>query len=430
MIAASGRILVQRDWLFPRHSHAYVMQHPTWPVEWLQITPFLAWQDFMATGQVDLALAFEDKLHDNTKISFLENATGVLRTDKMGSHITDWMPNADESDQTVARGENSASNHLAVCNGWAAAGLDRLAQMVARGGRASAAQYAAESAALAAAMNTLMWNASAGLWCDGICSEVGGNTRIMASLFLTGTFGLTQALHGIEGVDAAWKLVSDWGMEQIGDYGAFFYQGLIASSYYAPYYEGPDDGTAMLTALTKCDTDSWCSGLRDDNLTMTRESWHDGTFSHGWGSSAIVGVSWGIMGVHETAPGWASFIVKPKLATLTSATIRVPTIRGYINVTAAPSLVTVDVPCNTAATLCTPRSSSDGAAAPSAATHALLLNGVEQVDAVFTRAGHACVARSLGCAAAGGSWTLRLEPRAAAPATAPALRGAVPPRSA
>jgi hypothetical protein len=35
------------------------------------------------------------------------------------------------------------------------------------------------------------------------------------------------------------------------------------------------DGTALLIALTKCDLSSWCSGLRDDNLTMTRESWHD-----------------------------------------------------------------------------------------------------------------------------------------------------------
>jgi hypothetical protein len=56
-----------------------------------------------------------------------------------------------------------------------------------------------------------------------------------------------------------------------------------------------------------------CSGLRDDNLTMTRESWHDGTYSHGWGSSAIVGVSWGLMGVHELTAGWATFLVKPKL---------------------------------------------------------------------------------------------------------------------
>ena len=50
----SGPILV----LWARHSHAWVIEYPTWPVEWKQISPFLGYQDFMWTGQPDLALAF------------------------------------------------------------------------------------------------------------------------------------------------------------------------------------------------------------------------------------------------------------------------------------------------------------------------------------------------------------------------------------
>jgi hypothetical protein len=33
IIAATGRLLTQRDVLWPRHSHAWVIQYPTWPVE-------------------------------------------------------------------------------------------------------------------------------------------------------------------------------------------------------------------------------------------------------------------------------------------------------------------------------------------------------------------------------------------------------------
>ena len=58
VIAATARLLVQRDVLWARHSHAWVLQNPTWPVEWKQISPFLGYQDFMWTGQPDLALAF------------------------------------------------------------------------------------------------------------------------------------------------------------------------------------------------------------------------------------------------------------------------------------------------------------------------------------------------------------------------------------
>jgi hypothetical protein len=87
----------------------------------------------------------------------------------------------------------------------------------------------------------------------------------------------------------------------------------------------------------------------------------------------------------------------------------------------------VQVPCNSIGTLCTPRSSSDGDTLPSAATHTLFLNGAEQTDAVFTPAGHACVARGLGCGAGSAAWQLRLQPRAAAAAAqaqATMLRGA------
>jgi hypothetical protein len=61
----------------------------------------------------------------------------------------------------------------------------------------------------------------------------------------------------------------------------FRFQHALASGYYsgnAPY-DAPDDGTAILTALTKCDEYSWCSGLLKDNLTMTREAWHAGASS-------------------------------------------------------------------------------------------------------------------------------------------------------
>jgi Bacterial alpha-L-rhamnosidase C-terminal domain len=184
----------------------------------------------------------------------------------------------------------------------------------------------------------------------------------------------------------------------MGDYGAFYYQLALASGYYAPHYDTPDDGTAIVTALTKCDQYSWCSGLARDNLTMTRESWHDGTYSHGWGSSAIVGATLGVIGVHQTAPSFAAFTLKSKLGPLTSASATVPTIRGFITVSATPGAVNVTLPCNVAATLCAPRAAADaGLFTP--LTHALLLDGAEAP--AVAAGGHLCLATTVGCGAAG-----------------------------
>jgi alpha-L-rhamnosidase len=397
IIAASARMLVQRDVLWPRHSHAWVMNDPTWPVEWKQISPFLGWQDYMATGTPELSLAFMDQMHDRTMLKFLDE-TGTLATNKMGRHIVDWMPDtptsSGERDETVGLGEFTASNHMSVSNGFAAQGLNLLSKMVAAGGRAdNATTFAAESASLMKNMRDKMFNGSN--WCDGICSEVKGASLMMSNMFML-CFGMTPTAN----VDSAWKIVADWGLEKIGDYGAFWYLMAIAGGYYADdEYDIPDDGTAVITALTKCDRYSWCSGLRDDNLTMTRESWHEGTYSHEWGTSPIVGVVWGVLGVHQTAPGWANFTVKPKIGSLKHVTATVPSIRGFINVTARPGAVEVGVPCNAHATLCVPRSAQEQGALFTPESHQLLLDGRE-VPAIAT-GGHLCAAQTLGCGAGG-----------------------------
>ena len=292
---------------------------------------------------------------------------------------------------------------MSVSNFFGAQGLDLLAQMLKAGGDADATAMAAEAANLKAGLRKAMWNGTQ--YCDGICSEVQGHSLMMTNMFAL-AFGMVPEAN----VAAAWQTVADWGIYKIGDYGSFFYQLAIGSGYYqgpGHQYETPGDGTEMLTALTKCDTFSWCSGLAEDNLTMTRESWHDGTYSHEWGTSAIVGTTVGIMGVHQTAPGFATFTVKPKLGSLAHATITVPTLRGYINVTATPTTVEVGVPCNTRASLCLPRSSAG--ARLTLESHVLLVDGAA-VEAVL-QGEHLCAARELGCGMGGAPRKLSAEQR-------------------
>lgn len=114
--------------------------------------------------------------------------------------------------------------------------------------------------------------------------------------------------------------------------------------------------------------------------------------------------------MHELEPAWASFLVKPKLGPLASASGVVPTIRGYINVTATPGALDIAVPCNSRALLCLPRAASDAAPfAPEA--FALLLDGVE-VKGAELQGGHLCVPHAVGCGAQGAPRSLRAVARA------------------
>lgn len=41
MIAAANRGFLQQDSMWARHSHSWVLENPTWPVEWMQMSAVL-----------------------------------------------------------------------------------------------------------------------------------------------------------------------------------------------------------------------------------------------------------------------------------------------------------------------------------------------------------------------------------------------------
>ena len=47
----------------------YIFHNPTWPVEWLQMTPNLAWLDYQTTNSTDLFAAYEELLANNTMVN-------------------------------------------------------------------------------------------------------------------------------------------------------------------------------------------------------------------------------------------------------------------------------------------------------------------------------------------------------------------------
>ena len=76
-LAAQNRGLLQREHMWQRHSASWVLEYPTWPIEWQQQTPMLALDDWMATGTADLAEAYSERLLNDTKASYIDG-TGVV----------------------------------------------------------------------------------------------------------------------------------------------------------------------------------------------------------------------------------------------------------------------------------------------------------------------------------------------------------------
>ena len=451
LVEATAHLWLQRDVMWARHSHAYllrtrymrylyvefvceylciyriciirsryVIQYPTWPVEWVQISVLLAYMDYWATGSTDLVASFLSNetqmigpghpspvpisLHANTRLADADT-TGLLNCSAQvangcstrpgaGHHIVDWDPPPSGSMFRF-------SQHLSVNNAFALRGLLNLAEIAGILNRTEMeAQYRSEAANLQKAMQTQMWNASAGMYCDGACKDT-PHTGVT-----TNSFTLYTDLVPEDSIKTAWEQAAAYGLEGTGDYGAYIW--LAAQNKYAG-----DDGSVMLHALTKCDHSSWCGeltqGLDGTNATMTRETWTGGTYSHGWGTGAIVGVAGGLMGITQTAPAFANFTVAPRIATIDKAVVRVPTLRGAISVEANKTHTIVGVPCGASARVCVPHhlNPSDG---NSVAAKVLVLDGeeIERGRAVVHPAGrHLCV-DGVGCGANGANRTLTL----------------------
>ena len=391
LITATGRLLVQGDAAWVRHSHSYVLAHPTWPVEWLQMTPLLALQDYFATGSPDLAAAYLPLLTANTRYAADVDATGLLNTSRgVQRHIIDWDPWPDHS-------RYHQSQHLSVTQFFALAGLAALSELAGAAGDASAAAaLAAQAAALRAAVHAQLLSNATGLFCDGVCAdpEVAGFTSAISSAWALCTGAAAGA--GEAAVAAAWARAAAGGLEGYGSYGGFMYLCGLAAA-------GPgqgDDGTALLAALTKCDDFSWCGEMARMGATMTRESWTDptATYSHGWGTGPLLGIAAGLMGLRAVAPAWAAFLVAPRLGGMANASLRIPTLRGPIAVAANGSATVLAAPCGTRALLCLAPAPLPPGGLPALA---LALDGEDvTARALLFPPWHACV-QDVGCGAAG-----------------------------
>jgi hypothetical protein len=71
----------------------------------------------------------------------------------------------------------------------------------------------------------LDWRAGTA-FCDGICTEVMGHSLVMSNMFSL-AFGLVPPAD----IPSVWGTVASWGLEQMGDYGAFWYVVMLFFSY-------------------------------------------------------------------------------------------------------------------------------------------------------------------------------------------------------
>ncbi|MDR3707816.1 MAG: family 78 glycoside hydrolase catalytic domain [Capsulimonadaceae bacterium] len=344
-----GYYYCDREFTLSRYSHEYLIQHPTWPTEWILHSVLIAWTDYLYTGDSKSIACFYDDLKAKSLIALArpdgliassaatpENLKAIYR-DRI-EDIVDWP--IVERDGYDFRPVNT------VVNAFYYRALLLMAKIAdALGNGEDAMNFREQAARVFDAFNAALFDPGTGLYVDG---EGACHSSLHANMCA-----------------AAFELVPDARMQSVA---AFIRgKGMACSVYGAQYlleacYAANMDGYA-LDLLTARDERSWMNMIDGLGATMTTEAWSGNVkpnqdWNHAWGAAPANIIPRFVMGIEPVEPGYRSVRIRPRVTGLTSASIKTPTIRGAIRAEFVASTdhvtLTVELPANMTAEIWLP----------------------------------------------------------------------------
>ncbi|MBR4441621.1 MAG: alpha-L-rhamnosidase [Bacteroidales bacterium] len=308
-----------------RSTLEHLLGFPNSSTEGIMQTLFIAWYDYLYTGDDFILKKYYHQLKDRT-LMFLRRNDGLLHTGNnitdleylqkvnfRGRQISDYIDFPDGETDGYERGECNS-----VVNEFHYKALMLLANIAtAIGNRFDAENYQDMARQTLRSVNSMMTD-SCGVYTDALSS----NHRSLHANMLALAFDMVDYNR----MDSVRSFVKSRGMA-CSVYGAQF---LLDAVYNSGMY---DYGYKLLTDTCKR---GWYNMMRSGS-TITTEAW-DKEFNpgHGWnsacGASAMNIIVRKLMGVEPLSAGFATVSIAPKTSGLHHAELSVPTPRGTINV--------------------------------------------------------------------------------------------------
>lgn len=360
-----GHYCVDREFSLARYSHEYLITHPTWPTEWIMHSIFMAWADYLYTGdrrslekyypdlkaKLLLPLAREDGLISTRpgKITpQLLEAIHLGAEFPVGEHgfrdIVDWP--GGERDNYCFMPINT------VVNAFHYRALVLMSQIArALGKDQDSKKFRARAELVKESINMKLFDKNLELYVDGEATE---HTSLHANMFPL-AFGLVP----VEYKNSVVNFIKTKGMA-CSVYGA---QYLLEALYNA------NEDVYALSLLTSTLERSWAHMIYDVGSSITLEAWDQKyksnlDWNHAWGAAPANIIPRYLMGVQPLEPGFGKIQIKPQAGELEWAEMMLPTIRGPIRIRFenrpnAMFVLEMEIPANTTARVALPRRGND-----------------------------------------------------------------------
>lgn len=290
-----------------------LVQYPTWPTEWAPHMVFMAYADWLQTGDIAWLAAH----YEGLKSKLLDQRAGpdglILSNRQQASHddIVDWP--ASERDGYVFTPVNT------VVNAFHLRALQRMSELaLALGKKDEAANFHQRRQAALVVFQQKLFDPATGLYRDGVGTD---HTSQHANLF-----------------PLAFDLVPAEDRPHLAQWLA--QRGMAGSPYVAQYlleslFENGQDAAA-LALITASGDRSW-RHMVESGTTITWEAWDrkfkpNQDWNHAWGAAPANLLPRFVLGVQPLTPGWRRALVQPHAGSLTSAEGKLPTPRGPVTV--------------------------------------------------------------------------------------------------
>ncbi len=349
---------VDREFTTLRYTFEYLLQHPTWPTEWKFHMIFIAWADYLQTGNTDLISRYYDALRPYL-LTQAATDNGLLKgfphfPQSSSSDVVDWPPN--DRDGFVIKDGHYLNWTNAVNNAFYYRSLQIMAKMAdAIGHTNDAAAYTAMAKKVYASYNAVFWNSNSQCYIDGVGTD---HSSAHANFFPL-AFGLVPADRKTAVISYLHSRIEANAGMPASVYGAqYLLEGL---------FENNDSDTA-LALMTTNGPRGWLNMINTGS-TLTTEAWNfqdksNMDWNHPWGAAPANLLTRYVIGLRPLDPGYDQVLIQPQLGTtLSYVQAVVPTIRGPFSIQEARTddsfRVVADIPGNVTATVLLPVTSTN-----------------------------------------------------------------------
>jgi hypothetical protein len=326
---------VDREYAMARRTHEYLLQHPTWPTEWILQAILIAWYDYLYTGDNRFLQANYPLLKARTltalrdKNQLISTTTGLQTPQFLASihaknnlrDIVDWPHTGILGLNKQEGGEADGfvfTHYNTVTNAYHYEALKRMSQIAtALNLPDEAAGYQKEATAFLTRFNKQFLDPKRGLYLDG---DTTTHASLHANIFpLAFQMAPTGRLKSITDHIKSRQMACSV-------YGAQFLLDALYNASEADY---------ALHLLTKTDDRSWYNMIRVGS-TITLEAWDNKykpnqDWNHAWGAAPANIIPRQLLGIEPLIPGFNRVRIKPQIASLAWVKATIPTIKGAIH---------------------------------------------------------------------------------------------------